>query len=71
MFFRKKKEEPPTPVCVHDWHLVNMHSTTDQWGTTHLYILGCTKCNVLKKLDEYEYNKFLEHFDVKNRKENE
>lgn len=72
MFFKKQKKQQQAPIliCVHDWHLMNLHTTTDQWGTNELYVLGCIKCNATKTLDEYEYNKFIEIFDVKNRKGN-
>jgi hypothetical protein len=72
--FRKKPVPPSQPICVHDWHLIST-GVVDYYNGVDVdyhiyYLVGCTKCNHVRRMDELEYSHFTKIFDVKNRKEN-
>lgn len=71
MFPYKKKIISATPICVHDWNLLNVYTHTDQFSTDKIYTVGCSKCNQVQNMDEHAFANFTEEFDVKNRKGNQ
>lgn len=69
-WFRKKEREL-SPVCIHDWVLVDMEPTyvdlRVEVVAEDYYIYVCPKCNNRKRLNEYEARQFERIFTNENK----
>ena len=72
MFFKRKKNDGvyDTPVCVHEWYLIDYQSEQVYCGVdvdvVDKYTVGCVKCNKTKVVDQYDYNAMIELGLIKN-----
>lgn len=59
MFFKKKN-------CFHGWTLVDYKNYVDSsLAIEEHYVLGCTKCNEKRIVEEHEYRKMLQKSLIK------
>lgn len=65
--FRKKPKEK-TPICLHDWRLIDTR-IVDVYNGVNIdierwYTVGCPKCNSRREMDEYRYAHFQRTFKI-------
>jgi len=63
------KRKATSPICLHDWHLVDTRTVESYNGVSAdldlFYTIGCTKCNEQRHMDECEFRHFIRTLNVK------